>query len=194
MTTPVRKLYDSDLTAAEWELVRPLIPRHPPWGHDPVIPKREIVNAIFYLNKQGCTWRGLPHDFPKGQSVYVYFRPWTKSGVWEQINAVLRRAVRVAAGKQPEPTAAIVDSQSVKTTDRGGVHGYDAGKKINGRKRHILVDTLGLLLAVVVHSAAIQDRDGAKLLFFQACAWFPTISLVWADAGYAGQLIEWLQR
>jgi putative transposase len=123
MISVPRKPYDSDLTDAEWERIRPLLPPHPPRGNDPHIPKREIVNAIFYVNKHGCTWRGLPHDFPKWQTVYGYFRQWTKAGVWEQINDALRREVRVAEGKEPEPTAAIVDSQSVKTTEKGGYMG-----------------------------------------------------------------------
>ena len=129
MINAVRKSYDSDLTDAEWERMRPLLPPHPPRGNDPHIPKREIVNAIFYVNKHGCTWRGLPHDFPKWQTVYGYFRQWTKAGVWERINDTLRREVRVAEGKNPEPTAAIVDSQSVKTTEKGGYMGMTRGRR-----------------------------------------------------------------
>jgi putative transposase len=192
MEMPNRKSYDTDLTDAEWELICPFLPRHPPRGNDPRIPKREIINAIFYINRQGCAWRSLPHDFPNWSTVYGYFRMWTKAGIWQQINDTLRREVRQQAGKNAEPTAAIIDSQSVKVIDQAGPRGYDAGKKVNGRKRHILVDTLGLLLAVVVHSAAIQDRDGAKWVFLKAATLFPTISLVWADGGYAGQLIGWL--
>jgi transposase len=123
MLKETRLLYDSDLTDAEWALVGPLLPPHPPRGNDPHIPKREILNAIFYVNKHGCTWRGLPHDFPKWQTVYGYFRLWTKTGVWERINTALRDAVRVAEGKASEPTAAIIDSQSVKTTEKGGSMG-----------------------------------------------------------------------
>jgi putative transposase len=126
---PARIPYDSDLTDAEWLLIRPLLPPHPPWGKDPHIPKREIVNAIFYVSKHGCAWRGLPHDFPKWQTVYGYFRQWTKSGVWDRINDALRRAVRVAEGKEPEPTAAIVDSQSVKTTEKGGYMGTTRARR-----------------------------------------------------------------
>lgn len=120
MPKPSRLPYDSDLTDAEWDWVGPMLPPHPPRGNDPHISKREILNAIFYVNKHGCTWRGMPHDLPKWQTVYGYFRLWTKTGVWERINAALREAVRVAEGKVSEPTAAIIDSQSVKTTEKGG--------------------------------------------------------------------------
>jgi transposase len=121
--------YDSDLTDAEWDLVGPLLPPHPPLGNDPRVSKREILNAIFYVNKHGCTWRGMPHDLPKWQTVYGYFRLWTKTGVWERINAVLRDAVRVAEGKASAPTAAIIDSQSVKTTEKGESMGMMRAKR-----------------------------------------------------------------
>jgi len=129
MTTTLRRAYDSDLLDQEWERVRAIIPRHPPTGRRPTIPKREIVNAILYVNKTGCQWRSLPHDFPKWSTVYGCFWQWTKSGVWEQIVDPLRREIRVAEGKQPEPTGAIVDSQSVKTTEKGGCMGTMRGRK-----------------------------------------------------------------
>lgn len=129
MSRVIRQAYGSDVTDEEWERIHPLIPPHPPLGNLPVIPKREIVNAIFYLTKHGCTWRGLPHDFPNWHTVYQYFRAWTRAGVWEEIHATLRRAVREAEGKQPEPTAGIVDSQSVKTTEKGGYMGMTRARK-----------------------------------------------------------------
>jgi transposase len=129
MVIAFRQAYDSDLTDAEWETIRPLIPRHPPLGNRPVVPKREVVNAIFYVNKTGCQWRSLPHDFPNWSTVYGYFWQWTKSGVWERIVDTLRRAIRVSEGKATEPTAAIVDSQSVKTTEKGGYMGMTRARR-----------------------------------------------------------------
>lgn len=189
-----RKPYPSDLTNAEWQRIEPLIPKpktnrgrkhkHSFW---------EILNAIFYLLRSGCAWRMLPHDLPPWKTVYHYFRLWRKDGTWERINTALRTELRESEGRETEPSAAILDSQSVKTSDVKGVRGYDAGKNIKGRKRHILVDTLGLLLIVVVHTANIQDRDGAKLVLQKAQKLFSRLSLVWADAGYAGKLIDWVK-
>ena len=142
-----------------------------------------------------------PHDLPPWQTVYSYFRRWQRKGVWQKIHSILRSAcssaslsqLRQMEGRDVEPSAGIIDSQSVKTTEKGGVKGYDAGKKINGRKRHILVDTMGLILMVVVHAASVQDRDGAKLVFDKIYNLFPKLHLVWADAGYAGSLIDWIR-
>jgi putative transposase len=135
----------------------------------------------------------LPHDLPPWKTVYHYFRLWRKDGTWERIHSALRVEVRVTAGREPEPSAAVMDSQTVKTTETPGVRGYDAGKKVNGRKRHLLVDTLGLVLMVIVHAANIQDRDGAKLLLERVQGRFPRLRLIWADGGYAGKLIDWVK-
>ena len=138
-----RKRYTSHLTDAEWNQLAPLIPPAKPGGRPRTIEIREVVNAIFYLLRSGCAWRLLPHDFPCWQTVYDYFRKWRKAGLWEQIHTALRTHVRLSAAREADPSAAILDSQTVKTTEQGGPHGYDGGKKLNGRKRHLLVATMG---------------------------------------------------
>ncbi len=190
---PQRKPYPTDLTNAEWERIEPHVPAPKPGGRPRRHPIREILNAIFYLLRAGCAWRMLPHDFPSWQMVYPYFRLWRKDGTWEQINAALREEVRVAAGREPEPSAAILDTQSVNTTEVSGVRGYDAGKKVNGRKRHLLVDVMGLVLMVMVHAANIQDREGAKLVLNKVRGRFPRRQLIWADGSYAGKLVDWVK-
>ena len=188
-----RKTYATDLTDYEWHSIEPLLPGSKPLGRKIEYSRREILNALFYLNRNGCTWRNLPHDFPPYGIVSHYYQQWRTQGLWQLINDTFRVKVRRAAGRKAEPTAGCIDSQSVKTARVAAERGYDAGKKINGCKRHILVDTLGLLMIVVVHSAAIQDRDGAKLVLAGLPTRFPSLKRIWADGGYRGQLIDWVK-
>jgi putative transposase len=192
MDARTRLVYPSDLTDAEWQWIKDLIPGETGGGRHRDTDMRQVVNGILYLVRSGCSWRMLPKDFPPYTTVHEYYRRWRKDGTVIRIHDALRRQVRTEAGRDPEPSAGVIDSQSAKTTEVGGEHGYDAGKKINGRKRHLLVDTMGLVLMVVVHTANIQDRDGARLLLAKAKGLFPRLQRIWADGGYAGKLIGWL--
>ena len=157
-------LYASDLNDAEWALLAPLVPRSHPAGRRQTYPLRRIVDAIFYLLRTGAQWRLLPHEYPPRGAVFYHYAQWREDGTWEHVTQVLRESYRRTIGRNPQPTAAIIDSQSVKTTEMGGPRGYDGGKKVKGRKRHLLVDTQGNLLKNSVHPADIHDRAGAELL------------------------------
>jgi putative transposase len=187
--------YPSDTTDAEWAVIAPLVPTGQPGragGRPPVHARRDVVDAIRYVAHNGCVWRALPADFPPWQTVYDYHARWSADGTVNQLHNTLREQVRAHAGRDRDPTAAIIDSQSVRAAETvaRASRGYDAGKKVNGRKRHIAVDTIGLLLVVAVSAASVQDRHAGRALIWAVRVCCDRVTLTWADSGYSGTLVD----
>jgi putative transposase len=185
---------NTDLTDAEWALVAELFERRGSRGAPAVHERRRLVNACFYVVRTGCAWRLLPKSFPHWRAVYSAFRGWARAGTFEVVHDRLRQQWRDRIGRAPEPTAAIIDAQSTRSTAQGGDTGFDAGKKVKGRKRHLVVDTLGLLLAVTITAASVQDRDGAAPVVAQACAKVPGLKKLYADAAYGGKCATAIEK
>ena len=189
------QLYQTDLSDSQWYIIQDLVPAAKSGGRPRSLEMRLVINAILYVVVGGIQWRLLPKEYPNWQSVYYYFRIWRDDGTWQRIHDTLRAAVRRGQGRHKHPTAGCLDSQTVKTgVTPNGVRGFDGGKLTTGRKRHILVDTCGFLLAVVVTAACVQDRDGARLLLLQLAGFCKKLRLIWVDGAYRGELLDWVAQ
>ncbi|RFU18767.1 IS5 family transposase [Geodermatophilus marinus] len=184
------RCYPSAVTDEVWALIGPLLPVHDPHraGRPRVYSNRLVLNTILFVLRTGCQWRLVPHDLAPWSTAYRWYRTWEADGTWDAVHDRLRDQVRSAAGRDPAPTAAVLDAQSIKSSEGGTDRGFDAGKKTTGRKRHLVVDTLGLLLVVMVTAASVQDRAGGRAILDRLAARYPTVALIWADGGYANRV------